>query len=110
MRITILTGLVAVALGVAAGCTTPPPTAADYGQPGDNTLLLEIRERLASDPITQRYVIGVSAFRGYVTLSGAVPSDIRPRALGIARGTKGVRSVEDQMTVPAWGVPPTILR
>ncbi|MCX7819969.1 MAG: BON domain-containing protein [Kiritimatiellae bacterium] len=93
-------GSAALMLSVMAGCATGniQPTAGT----DDDAIVVAVRERLAADPITQRYSIGVSSVRGFVTLSGAVPIEARARALSIARGTEGVRAVEDRMSDRPW--------
>ncbi|GEM_PF-1686689 len=92
-----------------AGCVSEPLPPLTAAESGDSELAAAVRERLASDPETRKYVVGVSVFRGNVTLSGAAPLEIRARAIGIARNTPGVRAIEDRMTdrAPAAVMPPT---
>jgi len=88
-------GIVAMLVALTVGCASDPTRAALSAD--DDAVVVAVRERLAADPITQRYSIGVTSHRGYVTLSGALPIEARARALSIARGTEGVRAVEDRM-------------
>lgn len=91
---------------LAVGCASDPTKFASATE-GDDAIVVAVRERLAADPITQRYSIGVSSHRGYVTLSGALPIEARARALAIARGTEGVRAVEDRMSDRPYASPLT---
>ncbi len=63
---------------------------------GDSELMEEVRYRLSSDDVTERYSFGVTARAGSVTLRGTVPNEwVRQRAINIVLGTRGVREVVD---------------
>ena len=79
-----------------SGCGTISGTSASASP--DAILAGDVRDRLASDPDTGKYVISVSVTDGVVTLDGHVPSDsVRLRAKGIASGTHGVKGIIDNL-------------
>lgn len=88
-------GAAAMMFALGTGCATDLGKLATSVE--DDAIVVAVRERLAADPVTQRYSIGVTSQRGYVVLSGSLPIEARARALSIARGTEGVRAVEDRM-------------
>ena len=66
--------------------------------PEDRQLRMEVQDRLRDDPMTGAHAIGVVVQDGVVQLRGMVPdAETRLRALGVARGTPGVRAVDDQL-------------
>jgi len=68
--------------------------------PRDNAIVTEIQRKLDQDAELQKYSIGIGIRDGRVTLSGAVGSyPARDRAVSIARGTNGVRSVDNRLVV-----------
>lgn len=97
MKSFLLAVSAAAGIAWAAGCVSAPP-APSAGLTGDSDLAAAVRQRLSADTVTRPYVVGVAAARGRVTLSGAMPTEARVRAVSIAQGTQGVRSVEDRMT------------
>ncbi len=95
----------AMVFAIATGCATDSGKLATSAE--DDAIVVAVRERLAADPVTQRYSIGVTSQRGYVVLSGSLPIEARARALSIARGTEGVRAVEDRMSDRPYASPLT---
>ena len=84
------------AIGVMAACA--------QSDPGITTA---VKTKLAADDTVKAYRIDVDTKEGVVTLLGAVDTPAaKTRAVELARGTDGVRSVVDQLTVSA-GVTPT---
>lgn len=79
-------------LSALCGCSTPPPPNA--AARSDRDIATIVYERLANDAVVQGHTIAVEAENGVVTLSG-LPTEPgqRARAVNIARGTPGVRSV-----------------
>jgi hyperosmotically inducible protein len=66
----------------------------------DSAITAKIKTSLIGDKQTKARHIDVDTHDGVVALSGQVDSDAeRNRAVQIARNTKGVRSVNDQMSV-----------
>ena len=66
----------------------------------DSAITTKVKSQLIGDPATKARHIEVTTRGGVVTLRGQVDSnDERTRAVQIARGTKGVQSVDDDMTV-----------
>ena len=66
----------------------------------DSAITTKVKTQLIGDPATKARHIEVSTRGGVVTLRGQVDSnDERTRAVQIARGTKGVQSVDDDLTV-----------
>jgi len=68
---------------------------------GDRNLASRVRVALAEDPSTAPYEsIRVSCRDARVTLEGEVDRpDVKERAVRIARGVPGVRSVEDRIAL-----------
>ena len=66
----------------------------------DSAISGEIRRKLSADSELRQYTIGIRTQDGRVTLSGTVGSyDARDRAVAIARGTQGVRDVDNRIIV-----------
>jgi len=66
----------------------------------DSTITNNIRARYIDDPTVHFGDVGVTTLNGNVRLSGRVNSDReRLRAAQVARGVKGVRSVDNEIIV-----------
>ena len=66
----------------------------------DATLSARIKTAFAADDLVKAHDIKVDTMRGVVTLTGTVTSAAeRDKAISIARNTKGVISVKDNMKV-----------
>lgn len=66
----------------------------------DHSITATIRSRYAADSAISRFNLGVDTFNGTVRLSGTVDSfEVRDRAVRIADGTSGVRSVRNDISV-----------
>src|SRR5437870_7470217 len=95
-----------VALG-AAGCAHDHASYAGNKQDrtvtqevSDTALTAKIKTEFAADSMVKARDIRVDAMRGVVTLSGVVNSAAeRDKAISIARNTKGVLEVKDNMKV-----------
>lgn len=73
----------------------------------DADLRSDVIAALAEDPATHAWEIGVTADAGKVTLDGSVDSYAeRELAETVAKGVRGVRSIDDQISVD-WGTPMT---
>lgn len=80
--------------------------------PPDDRLERRVIEALAEDPVVERHGIGVDAYNGRVTLSGAVDSSFEAeRAANIAFRTQGVVDVRSRLDYEfewEWRPDPTI--
>lgn len=66
----------------------------------DSTITNSIRARFLEDPMVHFGEVGVTTLNGNVRLTGRVNSDReRQRAVQIAHGVKGVRSVDNEIAV-----------
>ena len=66
----------------------------------DTTITSKITGKFAADDIVSVFEIGVRTYRGTVTLSGRVGSIVaRDRAESIARDTRGVTAVNNQIVL-----------
>jgi osmotically-inducible protein OsmY len=66
----------------------------------DATITSKITGKFAADDIVSVFEIGVRTYKGTVTLSGRVGSIVaRNRAESIARDTKGVTAVNNQIVL-----------
>ena len=69
-------------------------------QHGDFAINGAVKAQLAAEPATRVREVNVNTRGAVVTLSGRVESaEEKARAIEIARGTKGVRDVDDQLRV-----------
>ena len=68
----------------------------------DTTITTKVKTALASGKNIKSNDIHVTTMAGVVTLGGQVQnSDMAARVVAIARNTKGVRSVTDDLRVPS---------
>lgn len=89
--------VLAILLG-GAGCTTVVYDMGGGYTDRDASIERDVINRLREDDMTGKYLFGVSAQGGTVTLRGSVPSEmVRSRAIGIAYGATGVENVIDQL-------------
>lgn len=66
----------------------------------DSTITNSIRARFVEDPMVHFGDVGVTTLNGNVRLTGRVNSEReRQRAAQVARGVKGVRSVDNEIAV-----------
>ena len=66
----------------------------------DNTISGSIRAQYSRDADLHNYVIGIRTISGNVTLTGTVGSyPARDKAVSIASGTSGVKSVDNRIVV-----------
>ena len=91
------------------GCSTGMLTGGDYykDQPrtegvasSDATVSASVRRRMVDDPALSHYTIGVTTYKGIVTLTGSVANyRERNRAEEIAKEVSGVRSINNEIVV-----------
>ena len=93
-RVTSLVGMAAL-VGTMVACSQTDP--------GVTTA---VKAKLAMDETVKAYKIDVDTKDGVVTLSGTVDTaEAKTRAVEVARTTKGVTSVQDQLAVGPPAVP-----
>lgn len=66
----------------------------------DAWITTKVKAMLVEDPLVKATEVNVETYKGVVQLSGFVSSDTaRTRALEVARATKGVTSVKNDMRI-----------
>jgi osmotically-inducible protein OsmY len=87
-------------LGLAAGCASTR-TGESTGEFMDDTALTtKVKASIFNEPMLKSAEINVETFKGEVQLSGFVSGqDSINKAVEVARGVKGVRSVKNDMRV-----------
>ena len=103
-RIARLGLAVLVTAAVAAGCASKSKLAGGAGQTTDEiasvSLMARVKTALLNDPIVGARRIDVHVAGGDVRLAGRVAtSEERDRAVSIARGVEGVRSVKSELEI-----------
>jgi hyperosmotically inducible protein len=90
----------AVALVSVVACA-PTEKREGTGQYIDDTVITtKVKAALVEDPLTKAIEINVETFKGVVQLSGFVASQAAAdRAIELARGVAGVRSVKNDMRI-----------
>jgi osmotically-inducible protein OsmY len=97
ISILVLAGCTAVMVGN-GGSSTSERSASVVAS--DATITSKITGKFAADDIVSVFEIGVRTYKGTVTLSGSVGSiAARNRAESIARDTKGVTAVNNQIVL-----------
>ena len=97
-----LSGCTALVVGGAA--TAAYQVGKDEREPGviasDSAITTRIKSKYAVDSVVSVFGIGVRTYKGEVTLSGTVSSDVaRDVAVTLAKDTGGVKSVANQIVV-----------
>ena len=86
-----------LAIGLACALVTAPVMA---DQATDNRIFDQVRMRLAGDPDVKGGDLDVTVKDGAVTLKGKVSSEKgKHRAEALAKKVKGVKSVDNELTV-----------
>ncbi len=86
----------AVTLVSVMGCSTPRRETVQYLEDSDVTT--KVKAAIYNDPMAKDNEINVATFKGVVQLSGFVRSQAAiDRAVELARGTSGVKSVTNDM-------------
>jgi len=103
--------LVLVLVVAGSGATVASAQSRSVGQVIDDTAITaEVKAKLVADTLSNLTKIGVNTRNGVVTLSGEVNSpETKVRAVQLASGVKGVRTVVDNVQVagaPAGTTPP----
>jgi len=83
-----------------AACSSTPSQQSTGQAIDDGVVTAKVKAKLIEDPVTKAHQINVDTFKGTVQLSGFVESDqARARAVQLARGTDGVKSVKDSLQI-----------
>lgn len=85
---------------ILAACA-PTATREGTGEYVDDAVITtKVKAALAADPAVKATEVNVETFRGTVQLSGFISSaEARQRAIEVARTTKGVRGVKNDMVI-----------
>ena len=97
----LVVGLNALPLVFTTGCavTSGRESAGQYTD--DKTITAKVKTALTRDPIAKAHQINVTTFKGIVQLSGFVDTqEQKDRAGQLARDTKGVSEVHNDLVVP----------
>lgn len=87
-----------VLFAVLVGCASTEKQAGTGEYIDDTVITAKVKAALIEDPTTKAIEIQVETFKGRVQLSGFVSSQAAiNRAVEIARGVKGVKSVQNDM-------------
>ena len=94
------TALTSVCLLAVVACA-PTAQREGTGEFVDDTLITtKVKAALAADPTVKATEVKVETFKGTVQLSGFVSTpEARRRAVELARATKGVSNVKDDMVI-----------
>lgn len=97
--------MLVVSMAVVA-CASTRTTKSAGEQVDDSVTTGRVKAALIADPATKARQIDVETFKGTVQLNGFVDtSESKERAAQIAKGTKGVTAVRNNLTVRADGGP-----
>ena len=92
--------LVALTLMAAAGCASTPKQEATGEYVDDSVITSKVKAAILNEPGLSSADVNVETFKGVVQLSGFVNSktDIN-KAVAVARGVGGVKSVKNDMRI-----------
>ena len=83
-----------------AACASTRTTKSAGEQVDDTVTTASVKANLIADPVTKAHQIDVETFKGTVQLNGFVDTSAsKERAAEVARGTKGVTKVQNNLTV-----------
>lgn len=90
--------LMAASFTVLAGCASTPTQEGTGQYLNDTALTTKVKAAIFSEPTLKSAEINVETFKGVVQLSGFVSSRAdMAKAVEVARGVKGVKSVKSDM-------------
>jgi osmotically-inducible protein OsmY len=96
----LLRAAFAVALTVVLGGCAGTPTRTSTGETFDDSwVTTQVKTKMLNDPGTSAMKISVETWRGTVTLTGFATASEAKRALEIAKGVPGVKSVNDKIII-----------
>ena len=97
----LLVALAATPLVMTTGCTVAQKRETAKEDIHDSEITTKIRTALYADPAVKGHEVHVKTFQGVVQLSGFVENQAqKDRAGEIARQTKGVMDVHNDLVVP----------
>ena len=83
---------------VSVGCSSTPTSSSTGQQIDDTTITTKVKAKMVDDPAVSALNIKVETFKGTVQLSGFANNATEVnRAVEIARGTDGVKSVKNDI-------------
>jgi hyperosmotically inducible protein len=95
--------LIAVSLATAA-CASTRTQKSPGEQVDDSVTTGRVKAALIADPVTKAHQIDVETFKGTVQLNGFVDTEAsKDRAASVAKSTKGVTAVHNNLTVKTGG-------
>jgi osmotically-inducible protein OsmY len=97
----IAQSVIAGVLLVSVAACAPTPTREGTGEYIDDSVITsKVKAAFAADPVVKATQVSVETFKGTVQLSGFVDSrESAQRAVEIARGIKGVKSVKNDTVI-----------
>jgi len=97
----IAQSVLATSLLVSLAACAPTPTREGTGEYIDDSVITgKVKAAFAADPTVKATQVQVETFKGTVQLSGFVDSrESAQKAVEIARGVKGVKSVKDDTVI-----------
>ena len=103
LKICALVALCGSGLGLVSlstGCAATPTKESTGEYVDDSTITAKVKAAFIHDEVVKAFDVSVETFKGTVQLRGFVDtSEQRSRAAKIARDVKGVRDVENKLTV-----------
>ncbi|MBF0355282.1 MAG: BON domain-containing protein [Alphaproteobacteria bacterium] len=92
--------ILALVLLPAAGCSSTSSQEGTGEYVDDSVITTKVKAAIFDDPSLKVAEINVETFKGIVQLSGFVSSrNAANKAVGVARGVSGVKSVKDDMQI-----------
>ena len=97
----IAQSVLATSLLVSLAACAPTPTREGTGEYIDDSVITgKVKAAFAADPVVKATQVQVETFKGTVQLSGFVDSrESAQKAVEIARGVKGVKSVKNDTVI-----------
>jgi hyperosmotically inducible protein len=95
---TLSAAFLAISLVSVVGCASTSKQEGTGQYIDDSVITAKVKAAIFEDPTTKASEINVETYKGVVQLSGFVISqDAANRAIELARGVKGVKSVKNDM-------------
>lgn len=97
---TLSAAFLAISLVSVVGCASTSQQEGTGQYIDDTVITAKVKAALIEDPLTKAIEINVETFKGVVQLSGFVISQAAAdRAVALARGVAGVKSVKNDMRI-----------
>jgi hyperosmotically inducible protein len=97
---TLSAAFLAISLVSVVGCASTSKQEGTGQYIDDTVITAKVKAALIEDPLTKAIEINVETFKGVVQLSGFVISQAAAdRAVALARGVDGVKSVKNDMRI-----------